>query len=195
MVYQHIDPVKIDKKRMSRDQFVIHGCMKQHLFDYNPGSSKVHCMEYLCDCTECLKFDFENCVKTTNFTPVPIDHEKECQLDVDGEDEHLKMFEFVGIDSFVALVSEDSNEPVYILKVEGKERAEQEQKDDFGHIIPPGQLYLSGKYLKKERSRSGILPGKAICTPDEMFEVFVDVLENLTIEKETFSALITRASA
>jgi len=63
------------------------------------------------------------------------------------------------------------------------------------------QLYLSGKYLKKERSRSArfhkfsILPGKAICTPDEMFEVFVDVLENLTIEKETFSALITRASA
>ena len=31
MVYQHIDPVKIDQKRMSRDQFVINGCMKQHL--------------------------------------------------------------------------------------------------------------------------------------------------------------------
>ena len=57
--------------------------MKQHLFDYKPGNSKVLCMEYLCDCTECLKFDFQNCIKTSvpKVAPVPIDHEKECELD------------------------------------------------------------------------------------------------------------------
>ena len=108
-------------------------------------------MEYLCDCTDCLKFDFQNCIKTSapKVAPVPIDHEKECELDTDGEDEYLKMFEFVGLNSFVALVSEDSNEPVYIIKVDGKERAQQEEEDDFGHIVPKGQLYVSGQYLKK----------------------------------------------
>ena len=48
-------------------------------------------MEYLCDCTECLKFDFQNCIKTSlpKVPPVPIDHEKECELYIDGEDEYL----------------------------------------------------------------------------------------------------------
>ena len=92
MIYQHIDPVKVDRKRMSRNQIVIHGCMKQHLFDYKPGNAEVFRMEYLCDCTECLKFDFKNCVKTkednTHATPTTIfDHETECGLD--DEDEYL----------------------------------------------------------------------------------------------------------
>ena len=73
-----------------------------------------------------LKVRFSELYKTSvpKVAPVPIDHEKECELDIDGEDEYLKMFEFVGLNSFVALVSEDSNEPVFIIKVDGKERAQ-----------------------------------------------------------------------
>ena len=142
MIYQHIDPVKVYRKRMSRNQIVIHRCMKQHLFDYKPGNAEVFRMEYLCDCTECLKFDFKNCVKTkednTHATPTTIfDHETECGLD--DEDEYLKVFEFIEINSFVGLVSADSNEPVYIMKVEAKERANQEQNDEFGQYVPPGR--------------------------------------------------------
>ena len=50
MIYQHIDPVKINAKRMNRSQLPISGCMKQHLFDYKPRSKKILCQEYLCDC-------------------------------------------------------------------------------------------------------------------------------------------------
>ena len=41
MIYQHIDPVKIHAKRMNRSQLLITGCMKQHLFDYKPGSQNI----------------------------------------------------------------------------------------------------------------------------------------------------------
>ena len=54
-IYQHIDPVKIDAKRMKMPQLPIPGCMKQHLFDYKPGREEVLCQEYLCDCLKCLK--------------------------------------------------------------------------------------------------------------------------------------------
>lgn len=103
--------------------------------------------------------------------------------------------------SFIALVSGDSTEPIYLLKLEEKKMAEKEEHDDFGHIISPGEFFIRGRYLKKERSRStrcykfSILSGDAICTPDEVFELFVDVSDDLTIEKETFNALLLKAEA
>ena len=151
-------------------------------------------------CLQCLQLEFDKCVKISENNPVaPVNcYEKECELDIDDEDEYLKVLAFVAIQSFVALVSEDS---VYILKVEEKGKAEKEEQDDYGHTIPPGQLYLRGKCLKKERSRSArhhkfsILSGNTICTPDEIFDVFVDISDALTIEKERFSTLLSRACA
>ena len=88
MFYQHIDPVKIDAKRMNRPQLHIAGCMKQHLFDYKPGSKKILCREYLCDCLLCLQLDFKNCLKLTEIVesipPVSsVFYEDECDLDAD----------------------------------------------------------------------------------------------------------------
>ena len=82
---------------------------------------------------------------------VSIHHKDEGNLNVDEEDESHKVFEFVAIPSFVALISENSNEPVYILKVEEKGRAEKDEQDDFEHCIPAGDLYIRGKYLKKRK--------------------------------------------
>ena len=50
MIYQRINPVKVDVKRMNRPQLPIAGCMKQHVLDYKPGSKKILYREYLCDC-------------------------------------------------------------------------------------------------------------------------------------------------
>ena len=80
-----------------------------------------------------------------------IDHEDEGNLDVDEVEESHKVFEFVAVSSFVALISEYSNEPVYILKVEEKGRAEKDEQGDFKHFIPAGDLYIRGKYLKKRK--------------------------------------------
>ena len=55
MIYQHLDPAKIDAKRITIPQLPIAGCMKQHLFDYKPGSKKILCKKFLCDCLQCLQ--------------------------------------------------------------------------------------------------------------------------------------------
>ena len=129
-----------------------------------------------------------------------IHHEDEDNLHVDEEDESHKVFEFAAVPPFLALISEDFNGPVYILIVEEKGRAEKEQ-DDFEHCIPAGDLYIRGKYLNKETSRStrvhkcSILSADAICTQDEIFDIFVEVSEDLTIEKETFRELLSRAGS
>ena len=139
---------------MTRPQLPIAGCMKQHLFDCKPRSKMILCKEFLCDCLQCLQLDFDKCMKlSAEENPVaPVNsiyNEDEDNLDVDEEDESHKVCEFVAAPSFVALISEDSNEPVYILKVEEKERAEKDEQDDFEHCIPAGDLYIHGTYLKK----------------------------------------------
>ena len=132
---------------------------------------------------------------------VSVCHIDECDLDADDIDQNEKVFEFVTITSFVALVSEDSNEPMYILKVEVKGIAEKEDTDGYGHTISIGEYFLSGNHLKMGESRStkyhkfSILPGDAFCALEEVFEVFVDISDNLKLDKETFKALQIRAEA
>ena len=89
-------------------------------------------------------------------------------------------------------------ESVYILKVEQKGIAE-EETDGYGQIISTILYFLRGKYLKMGRSRStkyhkfSILPSIALCTLEEVFEVFVDISDDLRLGKETFNALQMRA--
>ena len=141
MVYQHIDPVKIDAKRMNRPQLPIAGCMKQHLVDCKPGSKKILCREYLCDCLQCLLLDFGNCLKLseTNSEYIPpvgsVRHQDDCDLDADDIDQNGKVFDFVTIPSFVALVSILVSMSVYILKVKEKGIAGKEEMDGYGHTI------------------------------------------------------------
>ena len=142
MIYQHINPVKVDAKRMNRPQLPIAGCMKQHVPDYKPGSKKILYREYLCDCLQCLQLDFNNCLKLSetsseSIPPVrPVCHEDECDLDADDIDQNENVFEFVTIPSFVALVSGNSNEAVYILKDEEKEIAEEKSWMDMDILFP-----------------------------------------------------------
>ena len=168
---------------------------------YKPGSSVVLFREYLCDCDQCLQFNFEKCNKIIeSVTNAAISYEEECNLDLDDIDEARKKFEFVTVPSFVALVSGDPNEPVYILQVGEKGEAESEKTDPIGHVIATGELYIRGNYLKMERSRSNkfhkfsVLPYDVLITPDEVFDVFVDIKEDLTFEKELFRELVARAS-
>ena len=122
-----------------------------------------------------MQLDFNKCLKLseTNTKSIPVGsvcHEDEWDLDADDIDPHEKLSEFVTIPSFVALVSDDSNEPLYIFKVDEKRMAEKEETDGYGHTISTGECLLCRKYLKMGRSRStryhkfSILPGDALCT-------------------------------
>ena len=75
-------------------------------------------------------------------------HEDECDLDADNIDQNEKVFELT-IPSFAALVSEDANERVHILKVEEKRMEEKEETDGYDVVvITAAQLHSTKPELR-----------------------------------------------
>ena len=175
--------------------------MVKHLFDYKPGESGIYATEFLCDCDSCLNFCFEDCFRKETPLEESMLNESEtsnvttddCYLDDSNEDRGQHVFEFVSIPSFVAVVSYNSCEPVYIIKVTEKDLAKEELKDRFGHVIYPGE------YLKLTRSKNipwkkfNLVPGDVVCEPDKVFD-FVDVEGDLSMCKDAYLELISRSS-
>ena len=207
MSYSVIDQAALDRKRMEKKARKIDGCTVKHLFDYKPGESQIYETEFLYDCDSCLDFRFEDSLRKETPLEESMLNESEtsnvttddCYLDDFNEDRGQHVFEFVSITSFVAVVSYNLCEPVYIIKVTEKNLAKEELKGRFGHIIYPGELYLKGNYLKLTRSKNiarkkfTLLPGDVVCEPDEVFD-FVDVDYDLTICKDAYLELISRSS-
>ena len=60
-------------------------------------------------------------------------------------------------------------------------------RDRFGHEIFPGECYLKGFYLQKSRSKNinikkfSILNYDVYLTPDETFENFIEISDDLTM--------------
>ena len=129
-----------------------------------------------------------------------INYEDKCNLDLDEIGEGRNIFEFVIVPVFLAFASGDPNEPVYFLKVEDKGEAKNEISDEYGHKILGGDLFLRGNYLQITRSRSSklhkfkVLPGEVLVEASEVFEIFVDISDDLTLDKEEFRELVDRAS-
>ena len=124
---------------------------------------------------------------------------EDCYLDEFNEDRGQYVFEFVSIPSFVAAVSYNSCEPVYIIKVAEKDLAKDELKNHFGLVIYPGELYLKGNYLKLTRLKNiarkkfTLVPGDVVCKPDKVFD-FVDVEDDLSMCKDAYLELMSRSS-
>ena len=65
----------------------------------------------------------------------------------------------------------------------------------YGHRISKGELYLRGNYLKMVRSKTmlwkkfEILNYEVLIPPDEVFERFVEVADDLTTSCRSFLAL------
>ena len=68
-----------------------------------------------------------------------------------------------------------------------------------GHRISKGELYLRGNYLKVVRSKNvrwkkfEILNYEVLILPDEVFETFVEVTDDLTMSCRSYLALKERA--
>ena len=107
--------------------------------------------EYSCDCEECLCLTFLSCVKNkwniienkSNDT----DDSESCLLD--KENDPIKISEFVTITLFAAVMSCNTSEPVYFVKIVEKNVARESLRDRFGSEIFPGESYLKGFYLNK----------------------------------------------
>ena len=103
----------------------------------------------------CLSLSFDKCENTKNLNDNSI-LEKISSVNNDSEWLILESYilEFVDVPSFVAVLSNNLNEPVYFIKVEEKGIAECELRDRFGHVVLVGEPYFKGNYLQKIRSRN-----------------------------------------
>ena len=99
--------------------------------------------EYSCDCEECLCLTFLSCVKNkwniienkSNDT----DNSEGCLLH--KENDPIKIFEFVTIALFAAVISCNTSEPIYFVKIVENNVAREILRDRFGSEI------LKGFYL------------------------------------------------
>ena len=68
--------------------------------------------------------------------------------------------------------------------------------DNYGHNIMEGELYFRGNYLQLVRSKKisnkqfKIIEKDVIISPEEVFETFIDVQENLTMAVDYYLALV-----
>ena len=88
---------------------------------------------------------------------------------------------------------------MYIIKVAEKGRATQMMSDMYGHRISKSELYLPGDYRKVVRSKNillkkfEILNFEVLIPPDEVFETFVEIADDLTMRCRSYLALKERA--
>ena len=161
-------------------------CMLGHIFAYQPNSSSVYMREYFCSCSNCLELKFENCESliTANFDETVVDlnqcenessnSEDECTLDEDFENgNNHNVFDFIILPSYIALITGNMLQPVYILKIFEKGKSSTKMHDKYGHVILPDELYLKGNYLVKNSRKNinkrkfRILDDPVLVTPDE----------------------------
>ena len=160
MSYTSIESKELDRKRRKKKGLVINGCMIQHMLIFKPHCNDVVAKEYLCDCKMCLSLSFDKCENTKNINDNSIleeisavNNDSEWFCDSDETVNKSYILKFVDVPSFVAVLSNNLNEPVYFIKVEEKGIAECELRDRFGHVVLVSEPYFKGNYLQKIRSR------------------------------------------
>ena len=102
----------------------ITGCIKQNLIVFKP-KKKLLCKEYLCGCTFCLQFDFENC-------------SNENAADNGEDDADLEEFDesLIILNRFLFfLFSGPTNEPLFVVQITGKGVAQEDISDPYGHFF------------------------------------------------------------
>ena len=94
------------------------------------------------------------------------------------------------------MISGNTLQPVYILKIFEKGKAITKMHSKYWHVISPDKLYLKGNYLVKTRCKNinkRIFDDPVLVTPDEIFDYFIDVKEDLTTEADLYIELSERA--
>ena len=112
----------------------------------------------------------------------------------------LNVFEFIEPDTYISMASDDYREPLYFAKVIEKNVANDEIHDRFGHTICTGQRYINMKYLRSIRSKkqnykqySIIMDNYVFIKPDEVFELFVEINQDLSIKNDVYMELVRKS--
>ena len=87
------------------------------------------------------------------------------------------------------------------MKVTEKGTAQKDLTDPYGHFIGNGERFLKGFYLKLSRSKHiskkniQLLPIPIAFAPDEVFDTYVAITENLYLDAQHFELLIQKANS
>ena len=105
---------------------------------------------YLCLCTSCLEFNFQEC--SGNDAPrysqlFSLDYYSYDGDEGDVVDKTEQILDFIEVPSFVSLFSGSQNEPLYFVELTEKGTAEKDLTDPYGHFIGTGEKFLKGYYL------------------------------------------------
>ena len=153
----------------------------------------------------CLSLSFDKCENTKNLNDnnileeiSSVNSDSDWFCDSDGTVNKSYILGFVDVPSFVAVLSNNLNEPVYFVKVEEKGIAECELRDQFGHVVLVGEPCFKGNYLQKIRSRNmsefhfKLLPNPVYLEPDKVYQPFVETDESLTITKDLYMTIASQ---
>ena len=108
--------------------------------------------------------------------------------------------DFIEVPSFVSLFSGSQNEPLYFVRVTEKGTAEKDLTDPYGHFVGTSEKFLKGYYLKQCRSKQiskkkfQILSTPIVFAPDEVFDTYVDITDDLYLDVQSFKLLIQKAN-
>ena len=106
---------------------------------------------------------------------------------VDEDDDWQScIFEFVSTPSYASLLLCNASDPGCFMLVEKKGQTTEKLQYWYGHVIPPGDLYLEVRYLHKSHScqpnkkKFKVLNHIVYISPGEIFETFVQFDDDLT---------------
>ena len=119
---------------------------------------------------------------------------------VDEDDDWQScIFEFVSTPSYASLLSCNASDPGCFMLVEKKGQTTEKLQYRYGHVIPPGDLYLEVRYLHKSHScqpnkkKFKVLNHTVYISPGEIFETFVQFDDDLTWGNESYSKYLNLA--
>ena len=123
------------------------------------------------------------------------------EIDIFDEevDQSEQIFDFVTVPSFISLFSGSSVEPLYFVKLVSKGVAEMDISDPYGHFVTKGERYFQGYYLKLCQSKDikvkkfTTLQAKVVVAPDEIYDTYVDINNNLELDCNIYNMLIAKA--
>ena len=121
--------------------------------------------------------------------------------EVDAIDKTEQIFDFWDVPFFVSLFSENQNEPLYFVKITEKGKYQKDLTDPYSHFIGNGERFLKGFYLKLSRSKHlskkkfQLLPKLIVFAPDEVFDTYVAIPEDLHLDAQHFKLLIQKVNS
>ena len=125
--YTHITPECLANKRHASNETIpLKQCMKQHMIIF-VSHGDITMQEYLCDCTLCLQFMFSECYYHSSTNDAMISatmNEYESNEEEQDDDNYIdrsqQMFDFVEVPSYISLITGNTIQPLYFVKVTEK---------------------------------------------------------------------------